>query len=328
LNYYLGVDGGGSKTIAVVSDSKGQILGWGKSGCGNHQIDPGTAGHSITEAVRAALEQASIDKYDITFALFGLAGADREEDYQILTPMITKLGFRNFDIVCDTVIGLRAGTRQPYGVVVVCGSGTNCYGVNRAGEDLQVGGFGYVFGDFGGGYSLAEEVFRAVIRSWEGRGAPTLLTDATIRDLGFSSVESMFNAFLNEKRNIPHELARLLFDVGSDDEVALSILEKQGIELGLAACAVIKRLRMEQDSFDVVLVGSILTRTDNQFLISVIEQTVKSAAPNCTLRKLKVEPVMGSVLLAMERSGKTIEDSVYKMLEKHLALDIMGGEFK
>ncbi|MGI6141374.1 MAG: N-acetylglucosamine kinase [Caldicoprobacterales bacterium] len=328
MSYYLGVDGGGSKTIAVVSDSKGQILGRGKSGCGNHQLNPETARRSITEAVETALKQAALEKSAITFALFGLAGADREEDFRILIPMISKLGFKKSEIVCDTVIGLRAGTIQPYGIVLVCGSGTNSYGVNRAGENLQVGGFGYVFGDFGGGYSLAEEVFRAVIRSWEGRGAKTKLTDATIRILGFNSVETMFNAFLNEKRNIPHELSRLLFDVGSDDEVALSILKKQGTELGLAACAVIKRLCMEQDSFDVVLVGSILTRTDNQYLISVIEQTVKATAPRCTLRKLTVEPVMGSVLLAMERSGITVEDSVYKTLEKHLALDAKGGEFK
>lgn len=326
MNYYLGVDGGGSKTIAVVSDSKGQILGYGMSGCGNHQLGCEVAERSITEAVEAALKQASLEKSDITFALFGLAGADRDEDFRILIPMIYKLGFNKSDIVCDTVIGLRAGTTQPYGVVLVCGSGTNCYGVNKAGESLQVGGFGYAFGDFGGGYSLAEEVFRAVIRSWEGRGAQTKLTDATIRTLGFDSVEKMFNAFLDDKRDIPHELAKLLFEVGSDDEVALAILNKQGMELGLAAGAVIKRLNMEQDSFDVILIGSILTRADNRCLLPVIESTVKSIAPNCTLRKLTMEPVMGSILLAMERSGVIVENSVYETLGKHLSLDVREAE--
>lgn len=326
MNYYLGVDGGGSKTIAVVSDSKGQILGRGTSGCGNHQLKLEVAERNITEAVEVALKQASLEKSDITFAVFGLAGADREDDFRILIPMISKLGLKKSEIVCDTVIGLRAGTMQPYGVVLVCGSGTNCYGVNKSGESLQVGGFGYTFGDFGGGYSLAEEVFRAVIRSWEGRGPQTKLTEATIRSLGFSSVESMFNAFLNDKRGIPHELAKLLFEVGSDDEVALAILNKQGMELGLAAGAVIKRLFMEQDSFDVILIGSLLTRADNRYIIPILEKTVKSIAPKCTLRKLTMEPVTGSILLAMERSGIKVEKSVHAMLGKHLAVDVREAE--
>jgi N-acetylglucosamine kinase-like BadF-type ATPase len=88
------------------------------------------ARNNIQTAVLQALIQAEVKKGDIAYAVFGLAGADREPDFQILRPMIAKLGFESYDIVCDTVIGLRAGTKQSDGVVVICGSGTNSFGVS------------------------------------------------------------------------------------------------------------------------------------------------------------------------------------------------------
>jgi N-acetylglucosamine kinase-like BadF-type ATPase len=320
LSYYLGVDGGGSKTLAVVSDSAGRIIGRGESGCGNHQLGAELADRSIREAVMLAMGQALVSHSDIDFAMFGLAGADREADFRILRPMIAALGFNKHRIVCDTEIGLRAGTRQPDGVVIICGSGTNSYGVNKQGEAFQCGGFGYAFGDFGGGSELAVEVFRSVIRSWEGRESETLLSDKLINTLGYSTVDEMFNAFLDEGKRIPHQLAKLLFEVAREDEVAREILRRQGTELGLAASAVIRKLGMQRDKFDLVMVGSILTRGDSGYVTPYIEAVVKGIAPDCSLRMLTMEPVAGAVLLAMEQSGYDVVGSVYEHLEASLSV--------
>ncbi|WP_115994838.1 N-acetylglucosamine kinase [Cohnella lupini] len=320
MNYYLGVDGGGSKTLAVVSDSAGRILGRGESGCGNHQLGVELAIRNIREAAVAAMKQANVEHADIEYAMFGLAGADREPDFRILRPMIAELGFSKHGIVCDTVIGLRAGTKQPDGVVVICGSGTNCFGVNKRGDSLQCGGFGYAFGDFGGGSDLAIEAFRSVIRSWEGRERPTLLTEAVLATLGYTSVEEMFNDYLDEGKGISHHLAKLLFQVANDDEVARGILQRQGTELGLAASAVIRKLGMEHDKFDLVLVGSVLTRGDSEYVTPYIEKEIQSVTGGCTLRLLTMEPVAGAILLAMEHSGDTVGSAVYEHLEERLSV--------
>ncbi|MCD9024986.1 N-acetylglucosamine kinase [Cohnella silvisoli] len=320
MNYYLGVDGGGSKTLAVVSDSAGRIVGRGESGCGNHQLGVDLANRNIREAVAMALLQAKVEQTEIEFAMFGLAGADREADFQILRPMIANIGFNKHSIVCDTVIGLRAGTKQQDGVVMICGSGTNCYGINKRGEAFQCGGFGYAFGDFGGGSELAVEVFRSVIRSWEGRERNTLLTQATLRTLGFASVEQMFHAYLDEGVRVPHYLAKLLFEVAGEDEVARGILRRQGIELGLAASAVIRKLGMQHDKFDLVMVGSVLTRGDSEYLTPYIQKEVSGIAPDCNMRILTMEPVAGAILLAMEQSGSNVDNSVYEHLEERLSV--------
>lgn len=319
MNYYLGVDGGGSKTLAVISDNTGRIMGRGVSGCGNHQLGVELASRNIQEAIIQAMKQAGVTHNEIEFSIFGLAGADREADFQILRPMIAALGFEKHDVVCDTVIGLRAGTRQPDGVVIICGSGTNSFGINKRGESVQCGGFGYAFGDFGGGSELAVEVFRSVIRSWEGREKMTLLSEATLRTLGYPSVENMFNAYLDQGRRIPQHIAKLLFEVAKDDEVARSILQRQGTELGLAACAVIRKLSMQHDRFDLVMVGSVLTKGDSRYLTPYIAKEVNEIAADCRLSILTMEPVAGAVLLAMEKTKQNVHESVYQHLEEHLS---------
>lgn len=320
LGYYLGVDGGGSKTLAIVSDVSGRILGRGHSGCGNHQVGADLADRSIRAAAESALAEAGIGKEDIEFALFGLAGADREADYRILRPMIAAMGFAKTDIVCDTVIGLRAGTKQSDGVVLICGSGTNCFGINAAGDELQVGGFGYEYGDFGGGSELAVEVFRSVIRSWEGREADTALTQLTLEALGYADVEGMFHGTLDEGARPPHTLAKLLFEASPTDAVARDILRRQGAELGKAASAVIRKLGMQADTFDVVLAGSVLSRGEGNFVVPYVEREVKAAAPHATMRVLTLEPVAGALLLAMERDGQSVGEEVYQQLEQTLSV--------
>ncbi|MCR8643091.1 ATPase [Paenibacillus sp. N1-5-1-14] len=319
MAYYLGMDSGGSKTFVVITDETGTIVGKGRGGGGNHQLGKEPAFHSMRESVRLALEDAKLTKEDITYAVFGLAGADREADYNILTPFIDTLGFKNSYICGDAMIAMRAGTTQADGVVLLCGSGLNCVGMNRSGDVFQCGGFGYAFGDFGGGYGLATEVFRSVIRNWEGRGQATMLTELTLQELGYNSVQAMFNDFLDRELPIPLQLAKLLMPASqAGDEVAKQILLEQGEELGLAAAATIERLNMQQDTFDIVLAGSVLTRGQDPTIENRITEVVGKVAPNHGIRKLQVEPLVGAIYMAMERAGTEVSSEAYDKLSQFL----------
>ncbi|WP_054022923.1 N-acetylglucosamine kinase [Bacillus sp. FJAT-28004] len=318
MKYYMGIDAGGSKTYALITNSEGTILGMGRGGNGNHQNNRDQAEESLQSAVSHALRHAQLTADQIEFAWFGLAGADRESDYRILRPIIQKMNLPNTDISCDTSIALRAGTNQPYGVVLICGTGVNCSGINRKGESFQCGGFGYMFGDFGGGQDLSIEVFRSVIRAWEGREEETRLSNLLINKLGYESVEVLRDNFLDHSKHLPVEIARLLFDaVQQGDEVARRILMKQGEELGLAAAATINRLAMNEETFDIVLAGSILTRGDQFGLLrSIIERKAKQAAPHCSITLLNTEPAVGALILAMESSGEEVSPDIMNNLTK------------
>ncbi|WP_068778646.1 N-acetylglucosamine kinase [Paenibacillus sp. GM2] len=318
MRYYLGVDGGGSKTYAVIADERGHVVGIGRGGNGNHQKDRREAELSLKLAVTEALGAAGLREEQVEFAWFGLAGADREGDFRILRPIVSRLGLPRTEISCDTWIALRAGTEESHGVVLICGSGVNCSGKNRAGGTFQCGGFGYRFGDFGGGYDLSVEVFRTVIRSYEGREKPTVLSEKLMDFLGYSSVAELRDDYLDYSKQLPIGTAELLFHAAeAGDEVAIRLLEKQGKELGLAAVATIHQLNMGEDSFQLVLAGSLLTKGDRLGLIrSAIEQKVKQAAPKGTLTILNREPVVGAVVLAMERSGVHMNSELLRVLSQ------------
>ncbi|XID91252.1 N-acetylglucosamine kinase [Paenibacillaceae bacterium WGS1546] len=317
MKYYLGVDGGGSKTYALIVDEQGNIAGKGSGGSGNHQTGYDAAKANIRTAVDGALAQAGLTKERIEFAYFGLAGADREADYAILRPMIAELGFPRHGINCDTMIALRAGTSRPYGVVLICGTGTNSAGVNPDGRFYQCGGFSYLYGDFGGGGALNVEAFRTVIRSWDGREGPTLLTRLLLDDLGYPDVQTMFDDYLDHPKAPPIRVAKLLFEAAAQgDGPARDILRRQGVELGKSAKAVIRRLGMEGGKFDVVLAGSILTRGEGDYVRAYIREAVSEVAPDAGIVTLEVEPVVGAVWLAVEASGVPLPEPIYERLRK------------
>lgn len=315
MTYYLGIDGGATKTYALLCDECGNVLGKGRSGNGNHQAGIAEAAFSIQEATFEALADTGLQLADIEHAYLGLAGADREADYELLHPMIQQIGFTKYTLNCDTIIGLRAGTTRHFGIALICGTGTNAAGRNQQGHHYQCGGFSYMHGDFGGGAMLSIEVFRSVIRAWDGREQPTLLTGLLLNRLGYEQVDEMQNDFLDHNKQVPVDVARLLFEAANEgDAVAVEILHRQGMELGKSAAAVIHRLEMEQDIFDIVLVGSLLTRGDRGWIRKPIEQAVFAVAPQATVITLATEPVVGAVWSAMEDSGISISDEIYERM--------------
>ena len=316
MKYFLGVDAGGSKTYAMIANEQGVVIGVGKGGNGNHQNNREQAQNSLQQAVSGAIIASGLTKDQMEYSWFGLAGADRESDFRILRPIISRLGLPRTEISCDTWIALRSGTERNYGIVLICGSGVNCAGKNPRGVTYQCGGFGYRFGDYGGGYDLSIEVFRSVLRADDGREKETVLSERLIHLLGYSSVSELREDYLDHSRDLPPQIAELLFQAADEgDQVATLLLTKQGDELGLAAVSTIRHLAMEEDSFDIVLAGSLLTKGDRSGIIRrAIEQRVKHSAPNGTLRTLTREPVVGAVVLAMESSGMRVNQEVLDRL--------------
>ncbi|MEK5399085.1 N-acetylglucosamine kinase [Paenibacillus sp. FSL K6-2859] len=316
MKYFLGVDAGGSKTYAMIANEQGSVIGAGRGGNGNHQNNREQAENSLQQAVSEAILASGLTKDQLEYSWFGLAGADRESDFQILRPIISRLGLPRTEISCDTWIALRSGTESHYGIVLICGSGVNCAGKNPRGVTYQCGGFGYRFGDYGGGYDLSIEVFRSVLRADDGREKETVLSERLIHLLGYSSVSELREDYLDHSRDLPPQIAELLFQAADEgDQVATLLLTKQGDELGLAAVSTIRHLAMEEDSFDIVLAGSLLTKGDRSGIIRrAIEQSVKHSAPNGTLKILTREPVVGAVVLAMESSGMRVNQEVLDRL--------------
>ncbi|WP_274650995.1 N-acetylglucosamine kinase [Paenibacillus humicola] len=321
MTYIMGIDGGGSKTFSVVTDENGRLLGRGVSGRGNHQ-GPGieTALANIRSAAEMALKQAGLGYEDIAFVQYGLAGADREKDFNILRPAIATLPFKRSDIVCDTFEGLRAGSPDNIGVVLVCGSGTNAAGRGRSGLTVQTGGMGGLFGDRTGGGELAYQAFSYAVRSWDLREPPSILQDKVARYFGFADMEEVYNHFLDYDINsVPRDLAIVLHEAADEgDELAIRLLREAGSELGLGANSVIRRLGgFNGETIPIVLVGSVVQEGRNPHLLAALRETIAKENDRFELVIPQMAPVFGAVLLAMDHLQLPVTEAMIEQFNAY-----------
>ncbi|MEN6369202.1 MAG: BadF/BadG/BcrA/BcrD ATPase family protein, partial [Thermotogota bacterium] len=168
----LGVDGGGTKTVAVVVDSAGRVRGTGRSGPSNYQVlGLDAAVESVRSAILAAL--ASVVRPErVSRAVFGLAGADFASDRFRL-----EHAFANMDELAgvpltvrnDAEVALVGAVAGERGVAVCGGTGAIVVGMDGLDRVLRADGWGYLLGDEGSGYWIGLEALRAVVRRHDGR---------------------------------------------------------------------------------------------------------------------------------------------------------------
>lgn len=301
-SYFLGVDIGGTKSHALITDEKGNALGFGTYGPGNHE-EVGYEGlrialHTITEK---ALDMAGLKKDQISAAGFGVAGYDWPSERQPTLDAINSIGLiAPVEAVNDTIVGLLAGASQGWGVAVVAGTGTNCWGWDMDHRVGRVTGVGY--GEYGGAGNLVYQALSAVAHEWTKRGPKTQLTTEFLKLTGAEDIPSLFEGIEMGEYSIGSDFAPLVYKVACQgDPIALSIIQWAGSELGHTAVAVIRQLGIELLEFEVVLVGSIYEM--GEMLIAHMRQVIIAEAPKANLVRLSAPPVVGGVLLAMEQVG-------------------------
>ena len=88
----------------------------------------------------------------------------------------------------DTRIGLEAGSSSKNKIIVIAGTGSNCFGVNEEGKEAKANGWDYILADEGSGYKVSIKGLRAVMRDYDGRGEKTLLSKTILDELGFKNI--------------------------------------------------------------------------------------------------------------------------------------------
>src|SRR5689334_1346007 len=127
MRYVLGIDGGGTKTHALILDETGRAASFGAAGGSNYQMcGMPRAEREIGAAAKAAFAATRLSPQDIDLGYFCLAGADLAEDYALLEPQMDALALARRTIIRnDTMAALGAGLSRPWGIAVICGTGLN-----------------------------------------------------------------------------------------------------------------------------------------------------------------------------------------------------------
>lgn len=321
--FVLGVDGGTTKTIALIADLNGNILGAARGDGSNWSGPDVEIPMSVVISVsNKALDQAKVQPANVSLGLFALAGADWPEDYDRRTTVLGQANIaRQIVVKNDAYCGLRAGTRLPYGVVIAAGSGANTAVIAPDGREWA---FGYYQID-GGASDISKEAIRAVLRAEDGRGPYTLLTDIVLKQFHFSCVDDLLKALTAKKLDKALQLAlcpRVFEASCSGDTVASEIIVQHGLILAEYAVTAIRRFNMLQDEFDVVLAGSVF-KGQGPLLIDTISMAIREAAPHARVHRSWFEPVVGAILLAYDALHLPVSKTMYDCL----AASCPGAEF-
>lgn len=307
---YLGVDGGASSIGLAVVDQEGQVIYQQSvsTGANYHILGLNQTVEHLESAVGDLLEQ--LEQRPRTLmkrTVFGLAGCNFDSDKHMLTQALRRSSISSmlggdFEVFNDSRIALRAGTSDGVGIVLIAGTGSNCYGWQSDGREGKAGGIDHILSDEGSGYDIGLRALRAVVAQLDGRGEQTLLTSAIFRTLKVSSLESLYDT-VYERYGAKHQiagLAAIVFECAAkDDVIAKDILNHSVNELTRLVDAVVKQLEWQEQAAPIVLVGGIAT---HQYIFSRLSKELKRVAPQLKPIRLEQSAALGAAHMAREHS--------------------------
>jgi N-acetylglucosamine kinase-like BadF-type ATPase len=304
------MDGGGTKTTAMIADIEGNHLAESESDSSNYKsVGVKSAKENINKAVISAIQSLSFrNKNKLTFksACFGLSGNDSEEDIKIYKEIIFNESIgkylnRDKTIICnDTRIGLAAGSDGKNGIMIICGTGSNCFGINEDNKEAKVNGWDYILGDEGSGYEVGLKALRALMKAYDGRGENTLLSETILGDLNIKNIPELIRWAYSDsffKYKIAAIAKTVCRTAEMEDGVSKEILREEANEAFISVETVAKKLNLTAKEFDLVFVGSVFKC--EKYFKNVLIDKLKERFLKINLLSLTKKPVEGAVKLAI-----------------------------
>jgi glucosamine kinase len=234
----LGIDGGGSKTLAIIVNEQGKELGRGQAASSNHSnIGLEAAMRNLHHAAQEAAEMAGC-RLPVSKAWIGLAGVDRPADHEQLFPHMQMLA-DTVRLTNDAELCLSA-LENAVGIAIIAGTGSIVLGRDASGQMRRAGGWGYLLGDEGSGYDLGHQALQAAMRAADGRDQPTLLLDIILHRWNLKThTEIIDQVYKVAGTSHIAQLAPCVFQAARQgDVVAQKIMQQAATELALAVQAI------------------------------------------------------------------------------------------
>lgn len=302
--YVIGVDGGGTKTIAALADLEGKILKTGKSGSSSpRNVGIKKATDNISKAIKKALRGRR--KADITSTFIGLPAVAEEfkpkkpEIRRKLLRKIPQISKGKVIIDSDQKVAFRAGTNKKDGVLIIAGTGCVAHGW-RGRKQVHSSGWGWL-ADEGAAFFAGQKTFQAILKDLDGRGSKTLLTKLAFREFKIKKKEDLASLIYSKN---PTEIVprfSIICDTAGrkGDKIAKNIMIGAAEELVLAIKPVIKKLNFKNSEFPLVMVGGMFK---TKILLNKVKREIRKISPKVKFILLKKAPIIGAVRLAIEQS--------------------------
>ncbi len=321
MSWFLAVDGGNTKTDALVLDETGRVHGVGRSGTSDMYAAAGEAAaqSQLQLAIAGAVQAAGITVDQLGGAALRLAGMDWPEDETTWRHWSDhELGTEiPVSLANDGTAGLRSIADDGIGVALTVGT---AFAVGARGLHGQTWSLDNWSQDQLGAIGLGRDAYRAVVRAELGLGPATILTARLLSQTEEPDVEALVHSVTRRNSTYTNESFALLAPTvtaaaGDGDEVATAITEGQAAVLtgylGLAARQVGLR-----GAFTVLLDGSVIRRPGS-ILAAALAREVAVALPATRLVTSELSPVAGVALDVLVEAGITLSDEIRRRLSGH-----------
>lgn len=304
----VGIDGGGSKTHAIVADESGNSMGEA-TGPGS-AVKPGeeeASAEVIATTVREALENAGMANVTPRVLCVGVAGAGRENAKQALWQALAGREIAN-DVVIhtDTAIALDDAFGDGPGVLLIAGTGSAAFGRSPAGTTGRCGGWGPIIGDEGSGTWIGRRALSIVTAAADGREAQTALTGAVLTAAEVNEVSELIPWAASATREQIAALAPVVFTVADGGDLRANAVVSLAVEeLMLHIRALGQQLfGDERAAIPVALAGGLMTK--GTMLRKRLEHRLRAAVPGAQVKSGPIVPARGAVRGALRFIGAEV----------------------
>jgi glucosamine kinase len=301
--YVLGVDGGGSKTNAVIVGMDGNVLAEAQGGPTN-LMTVGVKGAVpiIFDLVKSCAEKINAEATSLSSIVIGIAGAGRAvERTEFLNALLLhgqkkKFPLKQVRIETDARIALEAAFAGGPGIVVVAGTGSIALYRTEDNKILRAGGWGKLVGDEGSGYVIGRDALNAVMRQADGRGEKTVLTQKAFEHFGVKAAEDIVAKIVYDRLDIASFAPKVFEAVVERDRTAHLLIVKNANDLADHVRVLVMKSSPKK-MLAVALMGGIL-EAENVYS-KLVKEKINHSLPQVVVQRPKFPAAFGAAIMAL-----------------------------
>lgn len=304
----IGVDGGGTKTIALVADPSGNVLTRRESGASNvNVVGLEGAARSLHRVISDCCDDVRCPPDELTSIVLALAGAGDEANRQrikdAVNDLFAKVGHKPLPVTVesDARAALEGAFDGGPGVVIIAGTGSIVVGKTDRGAVLTVGGWGRILGDEGGGYAIGREAVRLVTLHMDRRGEATMLEQRFAEKFQWRTRADIIRAVYQEQFELS-QLAPVVCESAAEKDIpSQKLLQNAALQLAEQTRVVAMQMGILR-KVGLVMIGGLI---DHENVYSnTLHMKLMKLLPQVEVRQPLHSPAHGAVLMALEQAKK------------------------
>ena len=309
---WIGIDGGGTKTTAVIGDESGHLLAVAKGSSGNlTAILKEQLYTLINELINQLLIKTGAAFTDVEMVFAAMAGADRQGEQQKIydafrqSPVLEKLKVQS-----DIHAALAAGTWGREGTLLIAGTGAIIFGYEQQ-KTFRVGGWGYLLGDEGSGYHLGKLAIQSVLKAHDEKKPLKPFQEKILTHFNVLSPDQLITKIYGNANPVTaiSSVSRIVLDAFGEDlsKSIVSAVQEALLELIRNAYSRIDRTK------PVVLHGGLFS---NNPFYEAFTVRFSSRFPDLTALKPTISGAVGAYLLALHENKMEVSDPVKQTIQQ------------